>query len=79
MISAGALDPPRILPGHPDQRDADFGDIFEVKAKALPPRLGIRRVLGPRDLTLVYERDGFHVVHGSQLTIRRFDKYQGLA
>jgi hypothetical protein len=41
------------------QLDADFADIFEVRARSLPPRLGIRRIPGPRTLRLAYAREGF--------------------
>lgn len=75
MISVGVLDPPRILPGHHDQLDAAFADIFEVKARSLPLAWAFDGSPGPKDLTLVYERNGFHVMHGSQMTVRRFDKY----
>jgi glycogen debranching enzyme len=41
------------------QLDADFADLFEVKARSTPPRLGVQRLLGDRSLSLVFERDDF--------------------
>jgi glycogen debranching enzyme len=40
--------------------DADFADVFQVHARSVPPRLGVRRVVS-RDgaLTLAYERRDF--------------------
>ncbi len=39
--------------------DADFADVFQVKDRTLPPRLGVQRLVGPTGLTLRYERRGF--------------------
>jgi glycogen debranching enzyme len=41
------------------QIDADFSDIFEVKAQSLPPRLGVQRVPHASGITYTYERAGF--------------------
>jgi len=41
------------------QLDADFADLFQVKARSTPPRLGIQRVYGPSGLSFVYERRDF--------------------
>ena len=41
------------------QLDADFADIFEVKDRAVPPRLGVQRIPDRRGLRLVYDRGGF--------------------
>jgi len=41
------------------QLDADFADIFEVKQRAVPPRLAVRRIPDRRGLSLVYDRGGF--------------------
>lgn len=46
--------------------DADFADIFEVKSRSLPPRLGIRRQTTEDGVMLSYERDGFQ--RGLRLT-----------
>ncbi|HZU06363.1 MAG TPA: glycogen debranching N-terminal domain-containing protein [Chloroflexota bacterium] len=39
--------------------DADFADIFQVKAQSLPPRPFIHRLPRPGGLALTYERGGF--------------------
>ncbi|HEX5502095.1 MAG TPA: glycogen debranching N-terminal domain-containing protein [Thermomicrobiales bacterium] len=39
--------------------DADFADIFEVKDRSLPPRLGIGRLSAPDGVALTYEQAGF--------------------
>jgi glycogen debranching enzyme len=41
------------------QLDTDFADLFEVKARSTPPRLGVLRLPSDRSLSLVYERDDF--------------------
>ena len=41
------------------QLDSDFADIFEVKARRLPPRLDVVRTTQGEQLTLRYERTGF--------------------
>ena len=41
------------------QLDADFADIFEVKGRAVPPRLGVQRIPDRGALRLVYDRGGF--------------------
>lgn len=40
--------------------DADFADIFEVKQQTLPPRLNVLRIPDHDQLTLRYDRRGFH-------------------
>ncbi|HEU5330897.1 MAG TPA: glycogen debranching N-terminal domain-containing protein [Thermomicrobiales bacterium] len=47
--------------------DADFADIFAVKDRLLPPRLGIQRVPTAAGLTLTYEQAGFR--RGLQITV----------
>jgi glycogen debranching enzyme len=42
------------------QLDSDFADIFEVKDRRLPPRLDVVRTSVGEQLTLRYERAGFH-------------------
>jgi glycogen debranching enzyme len=42
------------------QLDSDFADIFEVKDRRLPPRLDVVRSTDGEQLTLCYERAGFH-------------------
>jgi glycogen debranching enzyme len=39
--------------------DADFADVFQVKDRTMPPRLGVQHLVGPTGLTLRYERRGF--------------------
>lgn len=39
--------------------DADFSDIFQVKAQRLPPRLNILRIPQPDGILLLYDRLGF--------------------
>ncbi|MCX6022612.1 MAG: hypothetical protein NTZ05_12950, partial [Chloroflexi bacterium] len=41
------------------QIDADFADIFEVKARSLPPRLSIARLPGPDGFQLQFQRGDF--------------------
>ncbi|HSB86958.1 MAG TPA: glycogen debranching N-terminal domain-containing protein [Ilumatobacteraceae bacterium] len=41
------------------QIDADFADIFEVKAQRLPPRLAVRRDPTPSGVVLEHRRRGF--------------------
>jgi glycogen debranching enzyme len=41
------------------QLDADFADIFEVKERAVPPRLAVQRIPDRGALRLVYDRRGF--------------------
>jgi glycogen debranching enzyme len=41
------------------QLDADFADIFQVKDRSTPPRLGVSRITRPDELSLLYERRGF--------------------
>ncbi len=41
------------------QLDADFSDVFEVKDRSTPPRLGVSRVASGRRASFVYERRGF--------------------
>ncbi|MGH2921619.1 MAG: amylo-alpha-1,6-glucosidase [Gaiellaceae bacterium] len=41
------------------QLDADFADIFEVKARSVPPRLAVQRIPDRGALRLLYDRGGF--------------------
>ena len=41
------------------QIDADFADVFEVKARSMPPRLAVLRHPHERGFVLSYERRGF--------------------
>jgi glycogen debranching enzyme len=41
------------------QLDADFADIFEVKERAVSPRLSVQRIPDRSALRLVYDRGGF--------------------
>jgi glycogen debranching enzyme len=42
------------------QLDADFADIFEVKSRAMPPRMNLLRILDGKRMVLVHEgRRGF--------------------
>jgi glycogen debranching enzyme len=41
------------------QLDADFADLFEVKRRQLPPRLGVHRAATPSGLLLEFCRGGF--------------------
>src|SRR5262249_12844223 len=50
------------------QLDADFADIFEVKAQSLPSRLAIGRAASGDGLSLRYERGGFQ--RGLQVRLR---------
>jgi glycogen debranching enzyme len=41
------------------QLDADFADLFQVKERSLPPRLGVERIPLGNALSFVYERKDF--------------------
>lgn len=54
------------------QIDADFADLFEVKDRSTPPRLGVARIARSDGVSLAYERNDFQRGLHVSITPRSF-------